>query len=796
VANQAFGQYSLVGLALGHYLVVEEIGSGGMGDVYLARDQHLDRDVAIKVLPPKMFRDDSARKRFRREAIALSKLNHPNIGTVHDFDTQQGIDFLVMEYVPGVTLADRIADHPLPEKEITRLGLQLAEGLIAAHEENIIHRDLKPHNLRLTPDGRLKILDFGLAKLVKPARPEAETEIKTQAVMGTLPYMSPEQLQGDAIDERSDIWAVGTVLYEMATGHPAFHEKTTTATADAILHSPVVSPGTLVPTLSPRLEDVILKCLEKEAENRYQSAKELAVDLRRLSSPSSTSVVIGKRKSWRSSLARATFGGSSMVLIVVALLIAFNTAGLRDRFFETRGQPQINSLAVLPLANLSRDPEQDYFADGMTEALITDLAKSPNLRVISRTSVMHYKGTKKSLPEIARELHVDAIVEGSVLRSENRVRITAQLIKAGTDENVWADSYERDLKDVLGLQNEVAHAITERVEGRLSKDTQNHGGSAHPVDPEAYEAYLKGRYYWNKRDRVSLEKSLTYFDEAIKKDPKYALAYAGLADVYVVIGSDWATGPRDSNEQAKVAAQKALALDDSLAEPHASLASVYHNQWNWQEAEHEFKRAITLNPNYATGHHWYSIYLSTTGRFNEAVSEARKAAELDPLSLIITASLGDRLKEARRYKEAENECRKTLDMDPNFGLGHLCIGMSYSDEGHFKKGIPELQKGIALLPGSPYFIGQLGVAYALSGDRRAAQDVINKLKNLSRSHVPNYSIAVIYAALGDKEQTLSWLARAYQERDEDIIYIKIEPALGRVRDDPRFRDLLARVGFP
>jgi tetratricopeptide (TPR) repeat protein len=408
---------------------------------------------------------------------------------------------------------------------------------------------------------------------------------------------------------------------------------------------------------------------------------------------------------------------------------------------------------------------------------------------------MHYKGTKKPLPEIARELHVDAVVEGSVLRSENRVRITAQLIRAGTDQNVWADSYERDLQDILRLQSEVAYAITHQVVGRLSQKNGTRGESARSVNPEAYEAYLKGRYYWNKRDRASLEKSLGYFNEAIAKDPNYALAYAGLADAYVVIGSDWATAPRGVNEQAKAAAQKALAIDDSLVEPHVSLASIYHNEWNWQGAEREFKRAIELNPSYATAHHWYSIYLATAGRFDEAVREANKAAELDPLSLIISASLGDRLNEARRYEDAASQCRKTLDMDPNFGLGYLCIGISYVNEGHFEKGIPELQKGIELLPGSPYFMGQLGIAYALSGDRARAQEVLRKLKNLSQARLPNYSIAVVYAGLADKEQTIFWLKKGYEERDEDMIYMKIEPVLDPIRPDPRFRDLIRRVGF-
>jgi eukaryotic-like serine/threonine-protein kinase len=796
MASRAFGQDSLVARRLGHYLIAERIGVGGMGEVYRARDEHLDRDVAIKVLPPTTFSDESARKHFRKEALALSKLNHPNVATIHDFDTQQGIDFLVMEYVQGVTLSERIANHALPEKEFTRLGLQLVEGLAAAHEQGVIHRDLKPNNLRVTPDGRLKILDFGLAKLAQPATPEEETESETRTGAGTLPYMSPEQLRGETVDARSDIWTAGAVLYEMATGHTAFHAKSATATADAILHKPVAPPGRLAHELSPQLEDIILKCLEKEAENRYQSAKELAVDVRRLSALNAgASVRAAEPKSWRR-LVRTGIAVLATLFAVTALLVAFNTGGWRDRLLGRVSPPKISSLAVLPLANLSRDREQDYFADGMTEALITDLAKTADLRVISRTSVMHYKGTKKPLPEIARELHVDAVVEGSVQRAENRVRISAQLIRAATDQHLWADSYERDLQDILGLQDEVAQAITQQVEGRLSQKNEAGRGSFRPVNPEAYEAYLKGRYFWNKRDRKSLEKSLGYFNEAIARDPNYALAYAGLADIYVVLDPDWAIASREVNEKAKTAAQKALTLDDSLVEAHASLASIYHNEWNWQGAEREFKRAIELNPSYATAHHWYSIYLATVGRFDESVREATKAVELDPLSLIISASLGNRLNEARRYEDAANQCRKTLDMDPNFGLADICIGISYVNVGRFKEGISELQKGTDLLPGDPYSMEQLGIAYALSGDRARARQVLSKLQNPSQPYLPAYSIAMVYAGLADKERTISWLNKGYEERNEAMIYLKIEPALDPFRSDPRIQDLIRRVGFP
>jgi eukaryotic-like serine/threonine-protein kinase len=798
MANHAVGQDTVVGQTLGHYRIIEKIGAGGMGEVYRARDEHLARDVAIKVLPSGTLTDETARKRFHKEALILSQLNHPNVATIHDFDTQQGVDFLVMEYIPGITLSEKVAAGSLPEKEVLRLGVQLAEGLTAAHDHKVVHRDLKPGNLRVTSDGRLKILDFGLARLRLPVTASATTESvsETQAMAGTLPYMAPEQLLGAEIDARTDIYAAGLVLYEMATRQRPFAEVERSQLIGAILRRSPVSLTVLNPKLSPELERIILKCLEKEPENRYQSAKELAVDLRRLSSASAGALVRTAEPKSRGMLVGAAIACVATLLSIAALLVAINIGGWRDRWLGHGGPLRISSLAVLPLANLSRDPEQDYFADGMTEALITDLAKATDLRVISRTSVMRYKGTQKLLPEIARELHVDAVVEGSIQRSENKVRITAQLIRAATDQHLWADSYQRDLQDILALQDEVAHAITLQVEGRLSQKNEARRGSFRPINPEAYEAYLKGRYFWNKRDRASLEKSLGYFNGAIATDPNYALAYAGLADVYVVIGSDWAPTSKDVNEKAKAAAQKALAIDESLAEAHTSLASIYHNEWNWQGAEREFKRAIELNPNYATAHHWYSIYLATAGRFDETLKEAKKAAELDPLSLIISASLGDRLNDARRYEDAANQCRKTLDMDPNFGLAYLCIGTSYVNEGHFQEGIPKLQKGIELLPGNPYFMGQLGIAYALSGDRAQAGEVLGKLKNPSQPHLPAYSIAIVYAGLADKEQTIFWLKKGYEERNEDMIYMKIEPVLDPIRADPRFQDLIRRVGFP
>jgi eukaryotic-like serine/threonine-protein kinase len=794
MASQAPDQDFLVGSTLGHYRIVEKIGAGGMGEVYRASDEHLDRNVAIKVLPPKTFSDDSARKHFRKEALALSKLNHPNIATIHDFDTQQGIDFLVMEYVPGVTLSERIANHALPEREFTGLGLQLVEGLAAAHEQGVIHRDLKPNNLRLTPDGRLKILDFGLAKLAQPATPEAETDSETRTGAGTLPYMSPEQLQGETVDGRSDIWAAGTVLYEMATGQTAFHKKTAMATADAILHKPVAPPGRLAHEVSPQVEGIILKCLEKEAENRYQSAKELAVDLRRLSAPSArASVRAPEPKPWRT-LVRAAIAVLTTLFTVAALLVAFKTGDWRDRLLGRAGQPQISSLAVLPLANLSRDPEQEYFASGMTDELITNLGKISALRVISRSSVMQYEGHPKPVPQIAKELNVDAVVEGSVLRSGNRVRISAQLVQANPEKNLWTESYERDLSDVLALQREVAQAIAEEVQIELSPQETSRLQAARAVKPDAYEAYLKGRYFWNKRDREGVAKGLQYFEQAVKLEPNYGLAYAGMADSYMILVGNYWVSPREAFPKAKAMALKAVEIDDSISEAHTSLAQTMELEWDWNGAEREYKRALALNPGYATAHQWFSFFLSRMARHERAIMEAKRAAELDPLSPVMSLRLAQAFYLARRYEEAKQALQKTLEVSPDFFFARHLLGVVDLQDHKLEESIAELQ---TLSPGDDETKAVLAYAYALSGRKREAKTILDALKEQSeRRYVSPRLIALVCVGLNKNGEAFERLEEGYKQRDSDIPSIGVEPMFDPLRSDPRFHDLLRRMNVP
>lgn len=793
MANHAVGQHTLVGQTLGHYRIVEKLGAGGMGVVYLAHDARLDRDVALKALHTGALTDAAARKRFRKEAHALSRLNHPNIETIHDFDTQDEVDFLVMEYLPGMSLDQKLAGAPLGEREVASLGLQLAEGLAAAHKESVLHCDLKPANLRMLPDGRLKILDFGLAMLLGPPTGSAPTASTADALRwaGTLPYMAPEQLLGTKLDPRTDICSMGSVLYEMATGRRPFPEAEPARLVNAILHQAPLPPGEADKRVSPELQRIILKCMEKNPQHRYQSATEVALDLRRLGGLSSMAIPVAGRSRflwWRAA--------GALAITVILAAAAVIGRGWWQKGHADSSPPQIRSLAVLPLENTSHNPEQDYFADGMTDELINDLGNIGALRVISRTSSMQFKGSRQSLPEIAHMLNVEGVVEGSVLLAGDRVRITTQLVYAPNDREIWTHRYEGDLRDVLGLQREVASAIAHQIKVKLTQQEQTRLAGASQVSADAYQFYLKGRYHWNRRDRASLEKSLGYFQDAIAEDPHYALAYAGLADVYVLLGADWSISPSEVNERAKSAAKRALEIDDSLAEAHASLAGVYHNEWTWQAAEREFQRAIDLNPNYATARHWYSIYLATVGRFDESVKQARKAVELDPLSLIINANLGTRLDEARRYDEAADQCRKTLDMDPNFGPGYFCLGISSVQRGKLKEGTRELQKALGLFPGNPLFLGQLGVAYGLSGETRLAREVLGKLKEPTQSAVPYYRIAMVYASLGDKQQAIASLSKAYDQHSVDLINLKIDPVFAFVRSDARVQDLMRRMRFP
>jgi eukaryotic-like serine/threonine-protein kinase len=754
----------MIGQSVSHYRILEKLGGGGMGVVYKAEDIKLGRLVALKFLSEELSRDRHAVERFQQEARAASALNHHHICTIHDIDEHEGRQFIVMELLEGQTLSHRIAGRPMETEQVANLGMQIAEALDSAHAKGIIHRDIKPANIFVMELGQAKVLDFGLAKLLRPVSEVTGTDAFTgpQTLTGTLPYMAPEQLRGEKVDARTDIYAMGMVLYEMATGQRAFGEELPTKLIDAILHRPPPPPGRLNPPLSPKLEDIILKCLEKNPENRYQSSKELVVDLRRLAMPSTGALAVAPPQGRR----HGVMAGVISVVLLAGVLVGLNVGNWRNRLLKRASPGRIESLAVLPLENLSGDPQQDYFADGMTEAVITEVAQISGLRVISRTSVMQYKRTNKKLREIAKELDVDAVLEGAVQRSGNKVGITAQLIQASTDRNLWAKTYEREMSDVLALERDVAQNVAEEVGVKLGSSKQAYIAAARTVNPEAQEDYLLGLHDLRTGTRAGTEKAIEYFQGAIAKDPNDALSYAGLANAYRGLSSLY-MAPLDAMPKAKAAAARALELDETLAEPHASLGTVklFHD-WDWPGAEKEFRRALELNPSLVEAHLGEATYLATLGRFDDALAEDKLALALDPASPRARVASLSHSYLARRFDGTIEECRKTIELAPNVGTPHAILGLVLSSEGRSADAIVEAQNG-ARLSGSPSHLAMLGYVYARAGNRTEAKNVIQQLAEQSKQrYVCSFDVAGIYVGLGEPDRGLRWLEKAFNERSD------------------------------
>jgi eukaryotic-like serine/threonine-protein kinase len=801
----------MIGLTVSHYRILEKLGGGGMGVVYKAEDLRLGRYVSLKFLPEQLSGEPLAIERFQREARAASSLNHPHICTIYDVDQYEGQHFIVMEFLEGQTMKHRISGKPLELERVPEYGHQMADALEAAHSKAIIHRDIKPANIFLTDRGQVKLLDFGLAKLMPerrgaPARQAAGNfGVTTQDVhltsdgvaLGTVCYMSPEQVRGQELDERTDLFSMGLVLYEMCTGHRAFIGSTSGVIFDAILNRSPVPPARLNPAIPIQLEQIIAKTLEKDRELRYRSASDLRADLQRLIRDTDSARAMpytpgqASREKLRRLWPHLVWGG---ILAVLLILFGLNVGNLRDRVFGGAGQARIESIAVLPIANLSNDPRTEYLSDGITESLINSLSQLPNLAVMSRNTVFRYKGQATDSQKVGRDLHVRAILTGWLIQTGDELMISVSLEDVENSRQIWGEQYNRKLSNLVSVQQEIAGDIYGRLRPRLAGEEKKLLAKRPTENAEAYQLYLQGLFYWNKWTQADFKKAADYFSQAVQKDPGYALSYAGLADSYSLLGDAGYLPPSEAWPKAKTAAMQALDLDDSLAEAHTSLGLVKeHFEWDWAGAEKEFKRAIELNPNLATAHHWYGDYLTNMGRFDEGIAETKKAQELDPLSLIINTTMGWQFYVAGRNESAVEQLRKVLDIDQKFSPARRILEEVYAHTGKHKEAVAEREKALSI-SGSPELAASIEEDFTKSGYKGVLQSWLEGLTELSKhSYVSSYSIAESYMRMDQKQKAFEWLEKAYEEHDSGLVSLAVEPMFENLRPDPRFKEILRRM---
>jgi serine/threonine protein kinase/Tfp pilus assembly protein PilF len=788
----------MIGNTVSHYTILEKLGAGGMGVVYKAEDTRLGRSVALKFLPDELSQNPLAVERFEREARAVSALNHPHICSIHDVGEHGGRRFIVMEYLEGSPLDELLAAGALPTDQVVELGLQLADALEAAHDKGLIHRDIKPANIMLTRRGQIKLLDFGLAKSTSiPGDEVAATRADLTefgVVLGTVAYMSPEQVRGEQLDARTDLFSLGAVLYEMATGSRPFSGNTSGTISEAILNRTPPPASRVNPKVPSSLEGIINKSLEKQRELRYQKAADVRADLQRLKrdtdsfrGASSVAAIPREAKQW--------WRRSGTLIVGTLAVVALALAGT---WFVRPSTDAIGSVAVLPFVNGTGDPNTEYLSDGITESVIDNLSQLRSLRVTARSTVFRYKGKAGDPQKLGQDLRVGAVLSGRLLKQGDVFVIRAELMNVSDGSQLWGSQYHRKASDLFVLQEDVSRDISEKLRLRLTTEERQRLIKRYTENSEAYQLYLKGRYHWNKLSPDGLLKAVDYMQQALDKDPSYALAYAGMADAYNMISFFSVLPPREAMPKAKAAASKALEIDDGLAEAHLSLLwASFTYDWDWPAATRHLEQAMALNAAAVNEVAAYPFYLTIAGRQDEAISVARRASELDPVSAARSHTLSVQLLLARHFDEAISECRRTIELDRDFSVAYEVLAGALAAKGLYRDALPFAEKAVELSPHNAMSRAYLGYIYGRLGNRARALGIVDELTTASKERfIPALSFAVVFTGLGQKDQAFAWLDKAYEQRFNRLAYLKREPVWDSLRSDSRFDDILRRIGLP